>query len=398
MDERIDIFWPKRTALNIWEVEVSYEFCRKTSRQLCEPVCGVNWADYPEDMNIRQVLDGAGSDLILIVTDPEIVFSGHALDSLRQAVSSGLKVCGPVYNSTGNPSQVAELATSPYLNVTGYVEMSRRISESESGYILSGQPLDPSCILYRRDFLTALSRMDGNDRLLLSQVSESIPASEAAVAPGSLVHRFGDYYRSERLDLIRLIPDGVRSILDIGCAMGGYGRSLKQVRPEVRITGVELNAVMAGMAAEHYDRVITSPVEQANIDEKFDLVNCGDLLEHMENPWQILGLIRGLLGAEGYLVLSVPNAGNWTIIKDLLKGKFEYIPVGLLCVSHLRWFTEMSIRQALADAGFEMDVFERQQIPATPDGHQFIADMVASGYGDEISLRTNEFIIRAVKR
>jgi 2-polyprenyl-3-methyl-5-hydroxy-6-metoxy-1,4-benzoquinol methylase len=218
------------------------------------------------------------------------------------------------------------------------------------------------------------------------------------VSKGALVHRFGDYYNGERPDLEKLIPEGVKSILDIGTAMGGYGRGLKRNRPDVVITGVEMNPEMAELATKYYDHFYACKFEQLPQGQIYDMINCGDIIEHLYNPWEAFNKINQLLKPKGYLVLSVPNVGHWTIVADLLNGKFEYIPVGLQCITHIRWFTETSIKQALNDSGFEIDVFERQQHPPTDYGKGFIKKLVNSQLGDGQSLLTNEFVIRARKK
>ncbi|MBI5591131.1 MAG: class I SAM-dependent methyltransferase [Deltaproteobacteria bacterium] len=392
MNDQLEIFWPKLTAPDIWEVQVSYEYCKNTSRQLCEPISGLIWIDYPVEWRIHQFLANSASDLLLIVTDPEAVFSEYTIHCLVKGISGGFGACGPVYNISDHPEQQAQLPAS-YLNVSSYVEIARHLSETTLPH-RTADSLDPTCVLYRRDYLESLLQ-SGSGNKSSHQVAAT-PAS-AGIASGALVHRFGNYYDGGREDLVDLVPPQIRRVLDIGCANGGYGKHLKQVRPDIRIVGVELNPIMAETARRCYDEIITSPIEQVQIDEKFDLVNCGDILEHLENPWQMLKRIYHLLNEGGYLVLSVPNAGHWTVIKDLMNGKFEYLPVGLLCITHLRWFTESSIRQALADAGFGIDKISKQQIAPTPEGKKFISMMCESGYGSEESLMTNEIIIRALK-
>ncbi|MBT3368207.1 MAG: class I SAM-dependent methyltransferase, partial [Nitrospina sp.] len=159
-----------------------------------------------------------------------------------------------------------------------------------------------------------------------------------------------------------------------------------------------LNPLMAEQARPHYNDLIVRPIEAVHLDKKFDLVNCGDILEHLQDPWAMLKRLHALLYPDGYLVLSVPNAGHWSIVRGLLKGEFEYVPLGLLCIGHLRWFTESGLLQTLAETGFVPDKFQRQQLPPTPQGEIFIRDMCTKGYGNEQSLRTNEFIVRSRKR
>jgi 2-polyprenyl-3-methyl-5-hydroxy-6-metoxy-1,4-benzoquinol methylase len=351
------------------------------------------WKNYPVGWRIDQFLANSVSDLLLIVTDPESVLSEYAIRCLIKGISSGFRACGPVYNLSDNPEQQAQLSAS-YLNVSSYVEIARRLSETTSIFHQAINSLDTACVLYRRDYLESLLQSDAGNKS--AQQLAAMPPS-AGIASGALVHRFGNYYDGGREDMVDLVPPNINRVLDIGCAKGGYGKHLKQVRPDIWIVGVELNPIMAESARLCYDEIITSPIEQAQIKEKFDLVNCGDILEHLENPWRMLKRIYQLLNDGGYLALSVPNAGHWTVVKDLLSGRFEYIPVGLLCISHLRWFTESSIRQALADAGFGIDKIIRQQIAPTPEGMKFISLMCESGYGSEESLTTNEIIIRALK-
>lgn len=393
MKEQLEIFWPQLSAPDIWEVQVSYGYCKNTSRQLCESLSGLKWRDYPVEWRIHAFLANSASDLLLIVTDPEAVLSEFTLRSLVKGISSGFRACGPMYNISDKPDQRAQLPAS-YLNVSSYVEIARHLFETPSLPLPASRSLDPACILYRRDYLEFLVQSEGGN--MSSYQLAEIPAS-AGIATDALVHRFGNYYDGSRDDLVTLVLPEINSVLDIGCAKGGYGKHLKELRPDIRIVGVEMNSIMAESARRCYDEIITRPIEQVVTEEKFDLINCGDILEHLENPWKMLERIYHLLNDGGYLVLSVPNAGHWSVIKDLLNGKFEYLPVGLLCISHLRWFTESSIRQALADAGFRIDKIIRQQLAPTPEGKKFISIMCESGYGNEESLMTNEIIIRAMK-
>jgi hypothetical protein len=45
-----------------------------------------------------------------------------------------------------------------------------------------------------------------------------------------------------------------------------------------------------------------------------------------------------------------------------------------------------------------IELFERQQVEPTPQGQEFVRTMVEQGLGNEKSLLSNEFLIRAYKR
>jgi len=396
MKPSITILWPKIAAPDIEEIRFSYDFCRRLSKQLCEESdLTFLWVEYTDDPSLEDILPQIEGDMALIITHPEIVLSPSALKGLIKCVERGYSVCGPVYNQTAFSYQAADLPA-PYVDMETYLEVAEALAQRENSEYITVDSLDPACILYRVDFLRQVRKQP-----LLSEIPQLLAGLKregAAAVPGALVHcGFLQGFETERVDLLRLIPEGVKRVLDIGCAMGGYGKALKETRPEISLTGVELNPGMAESAARYYDEMIKCPVEDANLTGGFDLINCGDILEHLQDPWSILKYLNGLLRNHGYLVSSIPNAGHWSIVKALLKGEFQYVPLGLLCIGHLRWFTESSIRAALEHAGFSIDIFEREQTPPTPKGELFISQMCAAGCGDERSLRTNEFILRAVK-
>ena len=457
MTTSLSILWPKSTAPDIEEVTFSYDFCRRVSQELCQNIAQkYSWIDYPADWNLAHALSEAQSEMLFVVNKPELVLSSIVLNRLTKGLESGCIACGPVYNETSFSSQKAKLPF-PYVNIPTFLEASQAL-ESKKRRVITVHALDPACILYQRDFL---KRVDAKHLLTeaYKSIPGTIKKS-VAVDSGALVHIFRNYYEDEPDDrvgfvpqmvrcaidmgwhflqklgakhllsesyvsnferalrkktlavlhfsgsqnnwqrdcMIHLIPETVKNVLDIGCASGGYGKRLKQIRPEIFLKGIERNLIMAEYARNYYDDVVVSSVESANLPAGFDLVNCGDVLEHLHNPWEMLKRVHRLLRQGGHLVISIPNVGHWSIARDLLDGRYQYVPIGLLCVSHIRWFTESSIRQALMDADFEIEILYRQKIPPSPQGKVFIHHMCEKGYGDKESLLTNEFIIRAIKQ
>jgi 2-polyprenyl-3-methyl-5-hydroxy-6-metoxy-1,4-benzoquinol methylase len=393
----LTIFWPAAPAPDIDEIRFSYAFCRKMSRRFCKMAYSdALWVDYTDFENLESLFPKADGHVLILVTEPEVVLSPRAIRLLHDLGQSGHEICGPVYNQSTFSNQTGTLRAA-YVDMDSFLEISEIMGEKRNRDYLETDTLDTACVSFRLDFLKNL-KTNNNLRSFLEDPAEQTPHSPV-VARGALVHSgFLKAFSSERDDLVRLVPDSaVKHVLDVGCAMGGYGKTLKRLRPNIQVTGVELNPLMAKAAGHVYDDIINVPVEQARFSTQFDLINCGDILEHLTDPWAMLKRLHGLLRDTGNLVLSIPNAGHWSIARALLQGKFQYVPLGLLCVGHLRWFTESSVRGTLKEAGFSVETFERQQIPPTPGGEKFISDMCAFGYGDEQSLRTNEFIIRAFK-
>jgi len=397
MDTLYTVAWPAQKAPEIFEIGFSYTFCRTKSLEACEQAAtAFHWIDYADDCALEQLLSGAQGKFILVINSPELILSTAAVKLLLDFPFNLYDACGPAFNKTAYPQQQAALSA-PYLDMDSFEEVAQALALHPAPAYVSAANLDPACILCPINLLRALP-----PRTLISRLAERLHerhAGRLAVAAQALVHEgFLGSLASPREDLVQLVPEGTRRVLDIGCASGGYGRALKAARKGIVVIGVELNPTLAAAAAPHYNELHVVPIEKLDLKTPVDLVNCGDVLEHMQDPWTVLSQLHGLLKPGGCLVMSVPNAGHWTIARQILRGKFEYVPLGPLCVGHLRWFTETSIRKDLEKAGFAIDRFERQQLPPTPEGAAFIDALCKSVYADHTSLRTNEFVIRAMRR
>jgi len=332
--------------------------------------------------------DGAA---VLLVRDPEALLPPATFRVLPELLASGdWQALVPVFNVATDPL----LRAAPpffYHNVRNLIEVSELFLAS-AGNRVSPLPAAAEwpCVMIRR---SALDAADG--RLPLDELLRRwTEAGRVGRAEGAYVHRFGDYYAAAREDLIALIPENARRILDIGCARGFLGRTLKQQRA-CRVTGVEMNRTMAEEAAQHYDRVHNLAVEQVHFAETFEAALCGDLIEHLRDPAAVLAKLHDVLEPGGALIGSVPNVGHWSIVQDLAGGRFELIPVGLLCMSHIRFFTEVELIQLLERTGFACEQLETDRPQPTPSGERFIRMLLEAGSGDEASLRTAEFRFRA---
>lgn len=391
---KLDICWPRGMSQAVYETRFSYDFCRRKSVQVSDQLdLAVTWHDYTPGTCVE--LQDIHSDMLL-VTDSELVLSAPAVERLAGLLAQGCQLCGPVFNYTDYPLQAAQMAA-PYLNLATFFEVAGLLSAHAPEAVVAARQLDPACIAINKNIFQEIEW-----RTLLANPPVFLPDAnpnplKMVVDTGALVHRFGPYYFGGREDLIQLIPNESERVLDVGCAFGGYGKQLKKHRPDIHLTGVEMNPVMAAHARTWYDRIVVGLMEDVDLAGDFDWINCGDVLEHCQDPWKMLARLHDLLRAGGGLLVSVPNAGHWTLVKDLLAGNFDYIPVGLQCITHLRWFTEASLRDALLNAGFSIDSLIKQKMPPTPEGLRFIRSLCDFKYGNEESLTTNQMIVKALR-
>jgi predicted TPR repeat methyltransferase len=170
-------------------------------------------------------------------------------------------------------------------------------------------------------------------------------------------------YTGARPDLLALVPPGARRILDVGCSTGALGAALKVERADAVVVGVEIDQELAAFAEDRLDRVLAEPVEQALAElagERFDCVVCGDVLEHLADPWSVLRGLAALLEVSGAVVASIPNAGHLdTLLNLVLKRRWPYRERGIHDETHLRFFALANVRALFAQAGLEIVTLRR---------------------------------------
>jgi 2-polyprenyl-3-methyl-5-hydroxy-6-metoxy-1,4-benzoquinol methylase len=154
-----------------------------------------------------------------------------------------------------------------------------------------------------------------------------------------------------------------RRILDVGAADGIVSRRLTE--RGWRVTGVEGDAALAQAGARWCERMLTANLnrEIPEVAGPFDAILYGDVLEHLVDPLRVLVELDRALVPDGFVVISVPNIAHLYIRLLLLVGRFDYIDRGILDDSHLRFFTQRSLRALLADAGLTVERFTATPAP-----------------------------------
>jgi 2-polyprenyl-3-methyl-5-hydroxy-6-metoxy-1,4-benzoquinol methylase len=166
------------------------------------------------------------------------------------------------------------------------------------------------------------------------------------------------YYTQEKRFLFPLIPDGPNIVMDLGCASGSLGRGLLNCGKAREVVGVELFPLAAAEAEKHYKAVHVGDIEELSLayERYFDIVICGDVLEHLKEPGKVVRKINHWLKKDGLIVCSVPNVRYWRVWRDLVfRGEWEYTPEGIMDHTHLRFFTTASLRRLLLENSFAIE-------------------------------------------
>ena len=183
--------------------------------------------------------------------------------------------------------------------------------------------------------------------------------------PKAFAHDYANYRSSDRSDMLRMVPADVRNILDVGGGEGGFLELVKQSR-QCQTHLAEFSAQACEVARGRVDHVWQGDFFTTAIEGTFDCISFLDVLEHTIDPLSWLQRARQLLAPGGVVITSIPNVGHWSVVADLLEGRWDYAPVGIHCITHLRFFTRHGIEDLFAQAGFAIDSIEATVLPPPP--------------------------------
>ena len=163
-----------------------------------------------------------------------------------------------------------------------------------------------------------------------------------------------EHAHSGHAKLLALVGSGKR-VLDVGCSSGYLARPL--VERGCTVIGLERDPNAAADARAVCDDVLVGDVETMELPFEpgsFDVVLCGDLIEHLRDPEAFLVRMRPLLRDDGRLVLTTPNVANWAMRLGLLAGRWRYAERGILDRTHTHLFTRATLVETLERAGYRV--------------------------------------------
>ena len=122
--------------------------------------------------------------------------------------------------------------------------------------------------------------------------------------------------------------------------------------------GVELVPLPSGMQESgEIDRFVIADIELQSLDfvpESFDVIICGDVLEHLRDPWGVLAYLKRFLKPGGRFVISLPNIRYWRALGRIILGDFRYAPLGVLDRTHLRFFCRKNMLDLIRSTHLEV--------------------------------------------
>ena len=171
------------------------------------------------------------------------------------------------------------------------------------------------------------------------------------------------YYSRPQDDILSLIPPDAEKILDVGCGKGTLAKKLCE--QQKKVFGIEKDPAIAQEASKCFHKLLVGDIESVSLpfsEDYFDCLIFADVLEHLQDPWSVLKKTRKFLCEEGKVIASIPNVQHYKVVRDLLKGHWNYSRSGILDITHLRFFTLEGIRALFEQTGYKIEqVIEKKR-------------------------------------
>lgn len=99
--------------------------------------------------------------------------------------------------------------------------------------------------------------------------------------------------------------------------------------------------------------VICADITQNPLDQTFDVIICGEVLEHLNSPGNLLASVASMLRPHGRVVVSVPNPWYLNVVIKSTFGRSPYVDN----VDHVCWFDPCTLCELGERQGLRLDRF-----------------------------------------
>lgn len=162
---------------------------------------------------------------------------------------------------------------------------------------------------------------------------------------------------SSRLFLItEYIDIKDKKILDIGCGVAGSLSLMKTLGAKVKGLEPSINFSKFNNDVLNID-VENGFIENYNTSEKYDMITLFDVIEHMENPKNVLSSVFNLLDENGYLFFTTPHIKKSD--SSIIYQQSHYFLFSIGSISKLLYETGFSLYKIILFGG-SINIFAKK--------------------------------------
>lgn len=163
---------------------------------------------------------------------------------------------------------------------------------------------------------------------------------------------------TSRFNIIEPYIQG-KKVLDIGCVDSRPGEVRKYessglhrfvLSHAASVVGVDIDeAGVEEMRAKGYN-IICGNVETMRLNEKFDCIVAGEIIEHLDNVGLFLATMREHLADNGVLIITTPNAFSFTNTVRIFKSNRVKVHPDHTC-----WYDPITLTQLIGRFQLEVE-------------------------------------------
>lgn len=170
-----------------------------------------------------------------------------------------------------------------------------------------------------------------------------------------------DYHKHIREEIIPLVPDAGGTLLDVGGGVGATAARLKHLGKAQRVGVIDL--IDSSMEGVTKDFSYSGNIEDARFldsvieaEGPFQTILCLDVLEHLVDPWAIVGRLHKALVPGGVIVASIPNVRHYSAFLPLaFQDRWDLADDGILDRTHLRFFVRSTAIELMTCSGLKLE-------------------------------------------
>ena len=378
---------------------------------------------FPKACNIGLAASEKENDILFLNNDT--VVTPHWLDNLKTCLYSDDKI-GATASITNNCSNYQSISV-PYSDINDMMTFATCNNVSNPDKWEEKSRLVAFCMLIRRDVLNKIGIIDerfspGNfeDDDLSMRIIES--GYKLILCNDSFIHHYGsasfnkDYTKFNNLliinaekfqkkwgfnsnlcsilkfDIIDRINEPIEkqlNILEFDCGLGSTLLRLKYIYPSSKIYGIETNENIANicgkileLTTDDFENNYTMSFKEDKTNF-FDYIILGNRLQLSRDPWSLLKEVKNFLKPGGYIIATIPNLMNYSVIKELLKGIFLYSENTILDRSNNKFFTLSDIYKLFDECGYVNPFIFHYRAEITLEDHKLL-NSICSIVGEEM--------------
>lgn len=194
-----------------------------------------------------------------------------------------------------------------------------------------------------------------------------------------------DYYEPVTSEMLSLMPEGVRSVLSIGCGWSALESDL--VQKGVRVVGVPMDSVIAACAEAKGVEIVYGDFETARkrlSSERFDCLLLSNVLHLVGEPLGVLASFAELVREGGVALVRVPNFAQVTTTWRRMRRHPSYRDLGNYERSGVHLTSPRIVRKWFGHCQLNVERLEYVIPPRAEVAHRLLGGRADPLIGEEL--------------